>query len=127
SGDIVLMGIAQFAIRANRPRQALAALARLDPQRGMLLVNPLYWKWKAMAEWQLGDHAAELATAEAAAKQFPENPKVWFLGVQAHAALGHVDEVRRRLANLPAGDAPPGYTRESWVASATLHAARVLR
>lgn len=127
SGDIVLMGIAQFSIRASRPRDALAALERLDPARGMLLVNPLYWKWKAMAQWQLGDHQAELRTAQAAVRQFPENPKVRFLGVRAHAALGNVRDVERLLRDVAVGEPPPGYTRASWIASSTLHAARVLR
>ncbi len=82
--------VAHIAVAANQPRVALAALSQLDPRRGLLLLVPFYWNWRASAEHELGDFRSELASAEAEYRQFPTRDASLLGLARARAALGDV-------------------------------------
>jgi TolB-like protein/tetratricopeptide (TPR) repeat protein len=87
--------VAHQAVVVNRPRLALEALAPLDATRGVLLVVPWYWTWRAAALHELGDHAAELAATERQLSQFPTRTVSLLNRARALAAVGRADDVRR--------------------------------
>jgi tetratricopeptide (TPR) repeat protein len=84
--------VAQRALAVNRPRLALAALAPLDPRRGVLLVAPFYWNARTAALHLLGDHAAELDAARHEQRQFPTRNATTLNLARALGARGRVDE-----------------------------------
>lgn len=126
-GELAQLGVVYFAIYADRPYDALRGLAQLDPHRGVLLVNAIYWKWRAMALWDLGRYRDALDNARQAIAQFPENPKARWTEVQALAALDRTKELDDRLDAVAGRAAPPGYSSETWSGYARLHSARILR
>jgi tetratricopeptide (TPR) repeat protein len=83
---------AAMAVYLNRPREALAALRRTDPRRGLLLVNPTYWLRLTAAHHELGDFRREIDAATSALRQFPGNPDVEEAMVRALAAAGRERE-----------------------------------
>src|SRR5213596_3852608 len=96
--------VAEDAMALNRPREAVAALVALGPDRGFTRGWWVYWYDLTTALHLLGDHRAELKQALEGACRFPDNPQVLITQVRALAALGRADEVTRRLAasvNLP--------------------------
>ena len=72
---------ADVALRLNHPREALALLGKVDPERGLLLIAGYYWYTSTQALHSLGDHEAEIEAARALAPAVPG----------------------RRIASLPAG------------------------
>jgi DNA-binding SARP family transcriptional activator/TolB-like protein/tetratricopeptide (TPR) repeat protein len=87
--------VAHQAVVVNRPRLALEALAPLDATRGVLLVVPWYWTWRAAALHELGNHTAELAATERQLGQFPTRTVSLLNRARALAAVGRADDVRR--------------------------------
>ena len=126
-GELSILGVVYFAVSGNRPYDALRGLAKLDPHRGILLINPIYWKWRGMALWQLGRYRDELRNAADAIAQFPENPKARWIEIQALAALDQTRALEDRLDGSLGRAPPPGYTVETWSGYARLHSARILR
>jgi tetratricopeptide (TPR) repeat protein len=102
-------------------------VSRMDPHHGIMLVSPLYWKWQATAHWMLGDHGAELASAREGVAQFPQDTKIAYLVIRARAARGEAREVEDLLPRAVPGQAPPGMSADTWIASMRYHAARILR
>ena len=98
------------AERANRPREAVRALAAVDEQ-GPMGEWPAYWRSLTSAHHMVGDHRRELAVAARARER---RPHLFTLvsEVRALAALGRVGQVRDRLEeslalpNDPAGTTP---------------------
>jgi TolB-like protein len=108
--------VAHVAVTAGRPHAALAALAPLDPRRGVLLVVPFYWNWRLTALHALGRHAEELAVTRDARRQFPTRNVVLLNAVRAFAAAGRADEAR---------DLARGAVTERWDAAAVRRRALV--
>ena len=47
---------ASTALMVNRPRESLAILSKVDPDRGLLLIAPFYWESHTSALHRLGEH-----------------------------------------------------------------------
>jgi tetratricopeptide (TPR) repeat protein len=85
--------VAATAVYARRPFTALRALERTDPTRGLLLVNPTYWRWRTAALHQLGQYQEELEAARRGRAQFPGAPELEAAETRALAALGRTREL----------------------------------
>lgn len=93
---------AHLAVEANRPRDALAILAGMDPTRGLLLVVPWYWSWKCAALHEMGDFAGQREVAEQGLRQFPDNPALLLHLGRALGALGREEELLGLMDKSPA-------------------------
>jgi tetratricopeptide (TPR) repeat protein len=85
------------AIAFNRPREAIASMNRVDPDRGLFRGTYVYAWDMTSALHLLGDHRRELAEAVAGRRRAPEQVGGLVTEVRALAALGRADEVRQRL------------------------------
>ncbi len=94
--------LASVALSALKPRLALQALARVDPDRGLNLAAPFYWMYESEAAAQLGDWRRSLAMAQAGLRRFPEADGIYKLTARALARLGRVDEMEQTIASVPA-------------------------
>lgn len=92
---------ARVAVNANQPRRALAILSRVDPARGVMLVAPWYWNWKAAAHHLLGEYPEELSAARQGVRSFPHVETATASLGRALAAEGRGGEVRALLDRLP--------------------------
>jgi tetratricopeptide (TPR) repeat protein len=100
-GNVITLPVTWWnALRTNRPREALAALARLDPERPPARDYAPYWEVVTRAHHQLGDHAAELAAAARGRRQHPNHAPIVLAEARALAALGRTAEAERRLAEV---------------------------
>src|SRR2546430_5926461 len=96
--------VAEDAMALNRPREAVDALMPLGPDRGFARGWWVYWYDLTTALHLLGDHRRELRQALEGVRRFPDNPQILTTEVRALAALGRVQDMRRRVAaseNLP--------------------------
>jgi len=93
--------LASVALTTLKPKLALEALARVDPDRGLNLAAPFYWLYQAEAAAQLGDWRQSLAMAQAGVRRFPESGGMHALTARALARLGRLDEMEAVLAALP--------------------------
>jgi tRNA A-37 threonylcarbamoyl transferase component Bud32 len=106
--------LASVALSTFKPRLALNALARVDPDRGMNLAGPFYWLYQAEAAAQLGDWPKSLAMGDAGRRRFPASPSMSFAVARAQARLGRVTDLEQTVANRPArngGDVLVGQAR----------------
>ena len=102
---------AAMALRAGRPREALAAAAPLATSFGRVRspwTGSVYWGEVTGAHHVLGAHEAELAAARTARAYHPDARNIRALELRALAALGRLDAVRRGLAELEGMPATPG-------------------
>ena len=65
--------LAEMALAVNDPHQALEALSHVDPDRGLLLLSPIYWQTSARALHQLGRYRDELPVARRGVRKFPDD------------------------------------------------------
>jgi serine/threonine protein kinase/tetratricopeptide (TPR) repeat protein len=104
--------LASDALRINRPRETIEALSNLDPAQGLFKQWYPYWGHLTAAHHILGDHEQELKEAQRARKQYPDSLAVLWYETRALAAMGKINEVKRRLddsLNFPDQNAAPGY------------------
>lgn len=80
-----------------RPRAALAALDRLDPQRGWARGWSPYWGVRSFSHHILGQHEEELRENQLARRLDAHNTNLLEQEVRALAALGRTAEVRTRI------------------------------
>ena len=85
------------AREANRPRETVEALDRLEPERGWLAEWPFYWGQLSEALHMLGDHRRELRESRRAREAYPAHLGVVDYELRALAALGRVDEMNALL------------------------------
>jgi TolB-like protein len=86
--------LASIALSTNRPRLALDVLRRSDPDRGLNLGGPYYWRYTAAALLDLGRHQQALEAAEQGLRRFPKN--VSLLAAQGTRAGGPRPRARAR-------------------------------
>lgn len=89
------------ALLIDRPREAIAILRRLHPDRGALRDWPYYFYWLTAAYHSLGQHEDELDAARLRRRLNPGNPGLRRDEAIALAALGRVREVEELLDELP--------------------------
>lgn len=96
--------LAFTALRVNRPREALATLAALDPNGGSMRNWPSYWTQLAHANHLLQQHDREREAAREMARRHPTLRVALTLEVRALAAQGNVaaiDSLLRDAVALP--------------------------
>jgi tetratricopeptide (TPR) repeat protein len=79
--------LATAALAVRRPHAALAALREVDPDRGLNLAAPYFWKNRTVAFYQLGDYRA---AADACSRGLNRFPKDYFLAYFCVSALVHL-------------------------------------
>jgi tetratricopeptide (TPR) repeat protein len=89
--------LSMSALRNNRPREALDALAHLDPQGDLMRGFFLYYWVLTGAHHMMGDHEQELEAARSGCRQYPDQLATLALETKALAALGRVEQVNGRL------------------------------
>jgi tetratricopeptide (TPR) repeat protein len=97
--------LATAALAGRRPHTALAALRDVDPDRGLNLAAPFYWKNRTVALYQLGDYRGALDACERGQKRFPKDYFLAHFCVSALLHLGKVDRVVDLVANEELGPA----------------------
>ena len=105
ASGVALSVVGWQATRTNRPREAVAALQRLDPQRPPMSQYPAYWDELTLGHHMIGDYAAELTAAQRGRQQHPDRMTTLYDEARALAALGRIGDVSRRLdeaVDLPA-------------------------
>lgn len=95
--DYALGTLGHFAVLANRPREALAALESIDPEHGASRGWMPYYLWLTSALHALGDHRRELDEARRGRRQYPGQLGMLRAEAIALAALGRVREVNAVL------------------------------
>lgn len=93
--------LASIALSTYRPRLALRALEKVDPDRGLNLSGPFYWIYQAEAAAQLGDWTRSLEMARAGMRRFPERSSMNYFAGQALARLGRVPEMEQIIGAAP--------------------------
>lgn len=99
--------LARDALNFDRPREALAILDRLHPDRGALRGRVSYYNWVTSAHHLLGQHERELEVGRRARARFPGNLAAWRTELLAMAALGRGREVNVRLDEIDALPSDP--------------------
>jgi TolB-like protein/tetratricopeptide (TPR) repeat protein len=89
--------LAYEADQVNRPREAVDALMRIDPERPPIPQYPRYWTFLTTAQHLLADYAGELTSATKGRKQHPDRTDFLYDEARALAGLGKPDEVRKRI------------------------------
>jgi DNA-binding SARP family transcriptional activator/tetratricopeptide (TPR) repeat protein/TolB-like protein len=96
--------LAEMALSVDDPVQALDALSQVDPDRGLLLLSPIYWQTMARALHQRGRYEDELKAARRGVRRFPDElgPQIGL--IRALAALGRTEELTREVERELTGD-----------------------
>ncbi len=90
------------ALKLKRPRETVARLTALDPERGSLRTWRPYWMRLADALHLLGEHREELGVGRRGRALQPEHLGVHLSNeARALAALGRTTELRRLMDALP--------------------------
>lgn len=96
---------ALMALRAGRPREALAAAGPIATSFGRTRTpwaGGIYWSVVTAAHHMRGEYAAELDAARTARAYHDDSPNVRAMELRAFAALGQIDSLRSGLAELEA-------------------------
>ena len=96
-GSDVELLLSNGATSLNRPREAIAALGRVDPDRGMFRATFNYAWDMTTALHLLGEHRRELREATAGIRRTPGQFRGVAADVRALAALGRLNDVRQHL------------------------------
>jgi serine/threonine protein kinase len=84
-------GRAAYAV--NRPKEAIEAFKMADREQQWLP----YWNYFTASYHSLGEHKKELEIARQARKRFPDSFDALNYEVRALAALGKIEEVKKRI------------------------------
>ena len=90
-------GLANNAIRINRPKEAVEILEKLNPNIGYLKGWVHYWTVLTVAHHMLGNHKKELKAARKGRKQYPEDIRAFENEARALAALGRMKEINNLI------------------------------
>ncbi|HEX6644918.1 MAG TPA: hypothetical protein VF037_09570, partial [Gemmatimonadales bacterium] len=81
------------AIGLNRPREAIAALDAVDPERDEIAGMPGYWSMLSMALHMAGEYDRQLDMGRSVESRFPKDTRGLNYQVRALAALGRTDSL----------------------------------
>jgi len=90
--------LAWQAVFANRPREAIEALKRMDPDRGWARDWVPYWDFFADAYHVIGCHEEELEVARKGRERFPSSTALLYSEICALAALGRTDQIKELIS-----------------------------
>jgi len=102
--------VAQGALALNRPREMLAALTTLGPDRGLFRGWSVYWFYLSFSHHLLGDYRRELKEALEGRRRHPAELTVLAAEVRALAALGRAADITARLSEAPSLPPQPGWS-----------------
>src|SRR6266849_6391921 len=102
--------VAQCALALNRPREMIAALTALGPDRGLFRGWSVYWFYLTFAHHLVDDHGRELKEAREGRRRHPTDFAVLAAEVRALAALGRTAEINERLVDAPSFPPQPGWS-----------------
>src|SRR5438552_12154709 len=102
--------VAQCGLAPNRPRETIAALTALGPDRGLFRGWSVYWFYLSFAHHLVGDHRRELKEAREGRRRHPADFAVLAAEVRALAALGRAGDITARLAEAPSLPPQPGWS-----------------
>lgn len=111
---------ADVALMLGRPRDAVAFLAGVDPERGLLLFAPFYWQTIVGAKLQLRDYDEAAALAQRGIRQFPTDGYLRYLLVMALAGRGDARGAIDAARDVAPGSANPEHDAASRVTGAAL-------
>ncbi len=97
--------LADMALSVDDPGQAIEALSHVDPDRGLLLLSPIYWQTMARALHQRGQYDDELEVARRGTRRFPDDLGPQVALIRAFAALGRTEDLRHKVSRAPAAGA----------------------
>src|SRR6266481_6027219 len=106
----VLWLVAQCALALNRPREMVAALTTLGPDRGLFRGWSVYWFYLTFGRHLMGDHRRELKEALEGRRRHPADFAVLAAEVRALAALGRAADISERLVEAPSLPPQPGWS-----------------
>jgi TolB-like protein/tetratricopeptide (TPR) repeat protein len=95
--------LATAALANRRPHTALAALREVDPDRGLNLAAPFFWKNRTAALYQLGDYRGAADACDRGRKRFPKDYFLAHFCVSSLVRLGKTDRVGDLVANEELG------------------------
>src|SRR5205809_22727 len=93
--------VAQCALALNRPREMVAALTTLGPDRGLFRGWSVYWFYLTFGRHLMGDHRRELKEALEGRRRHPADFAVLAAEVRALAALGRAADIGERPGEAP--------------------------
>ena len=102
--------VAQCALALNRPREMMAALTTLGPDRGLFRGSSVYWYYLTFAHHLVGDYHRELKEALEGRRRHPTDFAVLAAEVRALAALGRAADITERLVEAPSLPPQPGWS-----------------
>ncbi len=102
--------VAQCALALNRPREMMAALTTLGPDRGLFRGWSVYWFYLTFAHHLMGDHRGELKAAREGRRRHPADFAALAAEVRALAALGRTGDITERLVEAPSLPPQPGWS-----------------
>src|SRR6266699_2678278 len=102
--------VAQCALALNRPREMVAALTTLGPDRGLFRGWSVYWFYLTFGRHLEGDHRRELKEALEGRRRHPTDFAVLAAEVRALAALGRTADISERLVEAPSLPPQPGWS-----------------
>ena len=97
------------AIGLNRPREAIAALDAVDPERDEIAGMPGYWSMLSMALHMAGEYERQLAIGRAVEARLPKDTRGLNYQIRALAALGRIDSLEAVLARSFSVATAPGW------------------
>ena len=106
SSETPLM-LATAALADRRPHAALAALRAVDPDRGLNLAAPFFWKNRTVALYQLADYAGAADACSRGRSRFPKDYFLAYFCVSSFLHLAKMDKVADILADEKLGAARP--------------------
>jgi len=102
--------VAQCALALNRPREMIAALSALGPDRGLFRGWSVYWFYLTFGYHLVGDHRRELKEAREGRRRHPADFATLAAEVRALAALGRAADITERVVEAPSLPPQPGWS-----------------
>jgi TolB-like protein/tetratricopeptide (TPR) repeat protein len=104
SSEMPLM-LATAALSDRRPHTALAALRAVDPDRGLNLAAPFFWKNRTVALYQLADYRGAADACTRGLKRFPKDYFLAYYCVSSFVHLRQLDAAADLIAKDDVGPA----------------------
>ena len=106
SADMELL-LAVSASYVNRPQEAHDALVAAKPDRGISLVSPMYWAWRAYSDHMLGHFDDEFESARQEYRRFPTSATSAMGFARSYAAMGKIAALDSLLGRAGIGGSAP--------------------